>query len=150
MKKLILFALMSSLTVTAFSQTVNDVPIADIDAEYIQLIAGKWPLLSSKMTVNIDFGQPSQLLSNKHTVIKDKDGKKIVFNSMIEALNFMTKNGYEFVQAYVLQEGENSYCHYLMRRKDQSANVRGGSFSTENTQLQPDSSAADASTVVKN
>lgn len=144
MKKTISFVLTSLLAVTAFSQTVNDVPIADIDAEYIQLIAGKWPLLSSKTTVNIDFGQPAQLLSNKHTVIKDKDGKKVIFNSMIEALNFMTKNGYEFVQAYVMQEGDNSYCHYLMRRKNKNPKA-GGELSIEKHQLRPnlsDSSSA--------
>jgi hypothetical protein len=36
---------------------------------------------------------------------------------MIDALNFMTKNGYEFVQAYALVLSNQNVYHYLLRKK---------------------------------
>ncbi|QMU30429.1 hypothetical protein [Adhaeribacter radiodurans] len=50
--------------------------------------------------------------------IKDMKGKDIQFNYMVEALNFMTKNGYEFIQAYTSIEEEQSIYHYLLKKKN--------------------------------
>jgi len=36
---------------------------------------------------------------------------------MIDALNFMSKNEYEFVQAYALTVGNQNVYHYLMKKK---------------------------------
>lgn len=86
----------------ANSQTVNDVPIKDIDVEYVQIV-GTSRLLSTKLTIKIDFGQENKLFSSyKDTRVKDANGKNMISNSIIDALNFMTKNGYEFVQAYAI------------------------------------------------
>lgn len=99
------------------SQTVNNVPIKDLDVEYIQIV-GRQKFLSSKVNVEIDFGQDAPLFgSARHTIIKDKDGIKMVFNSMVLALNFMTKYGYEFVQAYTTHGEDSSTVYYLMRKK---------------------------------
>ena len=35
----------------------------------------------------------------------DKDGKEIKFNSMIDALNYLTQFGWRFAQAYVVPTG---------------------------------------------
>ena len=53
----------------------------------------------------------------QHGEIRDENDKAVEFNSMIDALNFMTANGYEFVQAYAFSvaSGPNVY-HYLMRK----------------------------------
>lgn len=103
--------------INAQSQTVNDVPLKNIDVEYVEIV-GTARVLSTKLTVQIDFGQENKLFSSdKDTRIKDVDGRNMIFNSMIDALNFMTKNGYEFVQAYaVLVSNQNVY-HYLLRKK---------------------------------
>jgi len=100
-------------------QTVNDIPIEDIDVKYIQIV-GTGRALSDKVNVKIDFGQDTKFFgSSKSLKILDKEGKKIKFNSMIDALNFMSKNGYEFVQAYAVNE-EYQEIHYLMRKKESS------------------------------
>lgn len=115
----IIFALFVCLNFSMIvkSQTVNNVPIKDLDVEYIQIV-GRQKFLSSKVNVEIDFGQDAPLFgSARHTIIKDKDGIKMVFNSMVLALNFMTKYGYEFVQAYTTHGEDSSTVYYLMRKR---------------------------------
>ena len=67
----------------------------------------------------IDFGQSTKLFGNnkKQFSILDKENKKVVFNSMIDALNFISKNGYEFVTAYTVTLGNQNVYHYLMNKK---------------------------------
>ena len=102
---------------TAYSQTVNEIPIKDIDVEYVQIV-GTSKLLSNKLTIEIDFGQENKLFSSdKDTRVRDANGKNMIFNSMIDALNFMTKNGYEFVHAYAITVGNQNVYHYLLRKK---------------------------------
>ena len=116
-KKILIFSILLLTGITTFSQTVNDIPVAQIDVEYIQIV-GTSRLFSNKVTVEIDFGQQSKFFSSgKETQIKDATGKLLKFNSMIDALNFMSSNGYTFVQAYVMViESQNVY-HYLMKKK---------------------------------
>ncbi|MBN8789756.1 MAG: hypothetical protein J0I84_21965 [Terrimonas sp.] len=103
---------------TAFSasaQTVNDIPIKDIDVEYIQIIGTSKPF-SKGVSIQIDFGQKTKFFSTgKETVLKDKDGKIMDFNSMIDALNFMAKNGFEFVNAFAIAVSNQNVYHYLMK-----------------------------------
>lgn len=110
--------LLVSLLISSFciSQTVNDVPLKDINAEYVQ-IKGVPVLLKNKLRILIDFGQFSRSLSTKDQVIVDAEGRRMQFNSMIEALNFMSANGYEFVQAYGVSINNNEIEHYYLLRK---------------------------------
>src|SRR5690625_2777076 len=116
MKNLITIALLY-LSFSINGQTVNDIPIKDIDTEYIQII-GTSRALSDKVNIEIDFGQDTKFFgSNKRKKIKYKDGKKIKFNSMVDALNFMSQNGFSFVQAYAFSEEKQNVHHYLMRKQ---------------------------------
>lgn len=110
----IIVALFLSQTVNA--QTVNDIPLKDIDVEYVQIV-GTAKLMSNKVTIGLEFGQLDKVWSSKDTQIKDEHGNKLVFNSMIDALNFMSKHGYEFVQAYAFTVGNQNVYHYLMRKE---------------------------------
>lgn len=118
MKKILFFALLGLFfSLKANSQTVNDIPIKDIDVEYVQIV-GTSRILSNKLTIEIDFGQENKLFSSdKDTRVKDINGKNMIFNSMIDALNFMTKNGYEFVQAYAITVSNQNVYYYLLRKK---------------------------------
>lgn len=113
---LLTFVLTLSSFAYSFSQTVNDIPIKDIDVEYIQIV-GTAKLMSNKVSIQIDFGQENSYWSNKDAIVKDETGKKVEFNSMIDALNFMSKNGYKFVQAYTITVGNQNVYHYLMKKK---------------------------------
>lgn len=118
MKKVLLYiALGLAYAFNAKSQTVNNIPIKDIDVEYVQIV-GTSRILSNKLTIEIDFGQENKLFSSdKDTRVKDVNGKNMIFNSMIDALNFMTKNGYEFVQAYAITVSNQNVYYYLLRKK---------------------------------
>lgn len=117
MKNLILFGLILISTFELKAQTVNDIPIKDIDVEYVQIV-GTSKLFSTKLTIQIDFGQRTKFFSSgKETIVKDEEGKALDFNSMIDALNFMSKNGFEFVNAYVISIGNQNVYHYLLRNK---------------------------------
>jgi hypothetical protein len=116
MKKILLIVITSFFYLSAHAQSVNDVPLKDIDVEYVQIV-GTSKLLSNKVMIEIDFGQHNKIFQTKDTVLKDKDGRPMVLNSMVDALNFMVENGYEFVQAYAFAAGNQSVYHYLLKRK---------------------------------
>ena len=116
MKKIILLCLLVLTSIILNAQTVNDIPIKDIDVDYV-LIVGTAKFLSSKILVEIDFGQKTVFFSNKETIIKDEQGKALEFNSMIDALNFMSKNGFEFVNSYVVTVSNQNVYHYLLKNK---------------------------------
>jgi hypothetical protein len=116
MKKLIVIALLLSGTYS-FGQTINDVHIKDIDVEFVQIV-GTGRVFTRKVTVNIDFGQEKNLWNDKADDLRDENGKKIEFNSMVDALNFMTKNGYTFVDSHALAlGGQNSFYFLLQKNK---------------------------------
>ena len=118
MKKLIFIALLSGLfCLSAYSQViVNDVDINKEDIKYCQLLAeGK--LLSKKVSIIVDYGQLQKLLGKKQ-VIKDASGKKMELHSVIDALNFMDKNGWEYVNSYAITTGGDNVYHYLLKKRD--------------------------------
>lgn len=102
---------------TLFSQTVNEIPIREIDVAYIQIV-GKSNITRTKVSVEIDFGQENNYFSNKDSRIVDENGKNVIFNSMIDALNFFNKNGYNYVDAYTVTVGSSNVYHYLMKKRD--------------------------------
>jgi hypothetical protein len=120
MKRILVLIAAIFISLCVNAQTVNGIPINDIDVEYVQIV-GSSLILSNKLAIEIDFGQENKLFSaGKNTRIKDANGKDMIFNSMIDALNFMTKNGYEFVQAFVVTESSRNVYHYLLRKKKTS------------------------------
>jgi hypothetical protein len=118
MKKtmLVLISALSSF-LPSVAQTVNGVLISEFDAEYIQIRAYE-KLLNSVVTLEIDFGQLDVALDKKDTELRDERGKAMEFNSVMAALNYLNKQGYELMQVYVLTTSSGSSCYYLMRRKN--------------------------------
>jgi len=99
------------------AQTVNGVDIAELNADYIQIV-GTSKLLSTKINVRLVFGQETKFFSGKKvTDIIDENGKRVSFNSMIDALNFMSKHGYEYKDAYVLTVSNQNVYHYIMQKR---------------------------------
>jgi len=117
MKQSILFFIFLFTANTLVAQTVNDVPLKDIPAKYVQIV-GQGKMFSNKLTIQLDFGQKDNMWSSKEHNLKDKDGNMLEFNSMIDALNFMNANGYEFETAYTLTDNNGkSIYHFLMKKK---------------------------------
>lgn len=72
-------------------------------------------LLSTKVTITVDYGQERKFFADNR--YRDEQGKVQSFNSVVDALNFQNSQGWEFVNAYaILVNGVNVY-HYLMKRR---------------------------------
>lgn len=115
-----LFLSVTFILVTTFltAQTVNDVPIKDIDVEYVQIV-GTQKVIGNKVIIQIDFGQETKYFKQwNQTMLKDEEGKQVNFNSMIDALNFMSANGYDFKDAYTITIGNQNVYHYLLQKRD--------------------------------
>lgn len=63
--------------------------------------------------VLFDFGQKTEAWA--YNWLTDAEGHKLVFGSVVEALNYMVSRGWEFVQAYV-SGNEHQTTHFLLRR----------------------------------
>ena len=101
------------------AQTVNDKPLREIDAEYLEIFA-KSKSFSSVINIHVDFGQKTKFFTlDKQTILKDENGEALEFNSMIDALNFMSKHGFEYLDMYVNTVGKESINHYLLKNKKQ-------------------------------
>jgi hypothetical protein len=115
MKKILILSLVG-LASYSMAQTVNDIPIKDIDVDYVQII-GTGRSLSTKVDIEIDFGQETKSISFKNgTSIKDEKGKNIKFNSMMDALNFMSSNGYSFQFAYTTNDEKDKAVYYILKK----------------------------------
>jgi hypothetical protein len=108
MKKLILISAMIFICAYTMAQSNTTRYI------YCELI-GVSKMLSSKIIVTIDFGQYDKFFVDKR--LKDETGKPIEFNSMIDAMNFMGDDGWEFVQAFVVSSGQSSYVYHWILKK---------------------------------
>jgi hypothetical protein len=96
---------------------VNRVDINGMDNEFIQIIGYQKGWLSSKITINIDYGQKSSYFGRRDQVIADNMGHPVIFHSMIDALNYLTKRGWEFIDNYPMSSSQGTAYHYLLKRK---------------------------------
>jgi hypothetical protein len=118
MKKTILTALAAiAIAFSSNAQTINDVPVSELNVPYIS-ISVRPKIMSTKVNVTLDAGQASKIFTNQQELkIKDKDGNVIIFNSTIDAVNFLAYNGYKIVSAYVEVVGESSITYIIMEKK---------------------------------
>ncbi len=95
---------------------VNDVDINNEDIEFCELRVTAKLLSPTKVKVYVDYGQK---WSMKRQNIMTEGKGVVAFNSSVEALNFMNKNGWDYVEQTVTtsSDGQTTY-KYLMRRAD--------------------------------
>ncbi|MEO6524810.1 MAG: hypothetical protein ABIN91_24200 [Mucilaginibacter sp.] len=110
MKKILFILLFSP--VLSFAQEVDTVKVKSHDVYCIMNVAPK--LTGSKVEVSVDFGQETKLFVQR---LKDENGNKIEFNSIVGALNYMARKGWMFANSYVLGAPGTSTVYYVMRRK---------------------------------
>ena len=81
---------------------------------------------AGKGAVEIDNGEVATGWFTKTQVLEDANGKAIKFKSPIDALNYMSINGWELVNTYTTDLTQTlatpiQYLHYVIRRKEQTA-----------------------------
>lgn len=90
--------------------------------QYCELLAFS-KLLSRKVTVQMDFGQQIKFFSTKNTRILDNSDKPRVFNSVMDALNYMGIRGWVLVNAFPVTVGNQNIYHYVMKRNSTAAEL---------------------------
>ena len=69
---------------------------------FCELVSYTNGIFTNKVTVDIDFGQQTKFWSRDRALI-DEAGRDIVFNSILDAANYMGERGWVFKQAYIIQ-----------------------------------------------
>lgn len=83
---------------------------------YAELV-GQSGFFSKTLTINIDFGQETDFWNQwNQKLLVDENGKEIKFNSMVDAMNYMGKFGWEFEQAYTVTVDKTNVYHWLMSK----------------------------------
>lgn len=84
---------------------------------YAELLGFQKGLFSNKVTIRVDLGQSVSYWKQNDMKLVDQNGKDVVFNSMVDGMNYMSERGWEFVQAYVVTEGNQNVYHWLMTKE---------------------------------
>ena len=117
MKNLILIFSLILMSPLVHSQvSVEGVDINELEAvKYVQMLGYNKSLFGQKIIVTIDYGQKFNAF--KSQLIKDKNDNNLVFNSMVDALNFMEENGWEYVNNTEYSTGSSNVSHFLLKRQ---------------------------------
>ena len=108
MKKNIILAIVLLVSVHSISQTDT----TRIE-QYCEVIATP-RLLSNKVTLEVNYGEEKSYW--RDTRLKCDDGKLKKFNTIIDALNYMGKGGWTFVNAYPVKIGDTEIYHYGFKK----------------------------------
>ena len=109
MKKLVII---SSILVSAIvSNAQTDTSRIE---QYCQVIATPG-LLSNKVTIDIDFGEEKSFW--RESRVKTSDGKIKKFNTIIDAMNYMGRNGWIFINAFPVRMGETEIYHFAFKKQ---------------------------------
>ncbi len=125
MRKSIIILFLIFISIPAWSQ--DTIPDRKIYYEYCELV-GKPKAFSSKIAVSADFGDERGWLSNAK-MRDEATGKIKSFNSMIDALNFMSSYGWEFVHAYVTPQVSSegavgNETHWILKRELEETDIQ--------------------------
>lgn len=110
MKKL-LFLLMF---LPALAMAQKDTSHSAAKYKYCRLIeTGK--IIGKGVNIYVDYGDTTMLSGNP----KDALGKKIKFDTILSALNYMGEQGWDLVNSFIIRNPNNVGYegHYLMKRK---------------------------------
>ena len=91
------------------AQRVYEGQIKDTDAvqrEVYAQIRVRPRFLSNKVSIRLDYGQERNFWGGDTRIRDENTGKVKKFNSAVDALNYMSLQGWEFVFAYTLPLGD--------------------------------------------
>ncbi len=109
MKKAVIIAVVLMSSIVSFAQTDT----SKVE-QYCQVIATP-KLLSNRVTIDIDFGEEKSFW--RDTRLKTDGGKIRKFNTIIDALNYMGKEGWIFINAFPVRMGETEIYHFAFKKQ---------------------------------
>ncbi len=108
MKKIIIVLLITFTTIKLFSQ--SDTTKVE---QYCEVVATPRSF-SNKVTIDINYGEERSLWRDSR--LKNDEGKLKKFNSVIDALNYMGKDGWLFVNAFPDNVANDKIYHYVFKK----------------------------------
>jgi hypothetical protein len=86
--------------------------------QYCEVVATS-RMFSKKVTIDIDYGEARSIWKDNR--LKDEDGNLKKFNTTIDALNYLGKQGWKLVNAFPMSEGSTtnsvSIYHFYFKRE---------------------------------
>ena len=108
---------MKKVFIIVFALSASFASLAQTDTtkieQYCQIVATP-RLLSNKVTIDIDFGEEKSFWSENR--LKTLDGKLKKFNTVIDALNFMGREGWSFINAFPVSNGNIELYHFAFKK----------------------------------
>jgi len=111
MKYFIIITILSFSSFQSFAQKEKDTTKVE---QYSEIIATP-RLLSNKVTIAIDYGEERSIWRDNR--LKEDDGRLKKFNTTIDALNYMGREGWTLVNAFPVFVGANSQVYHYVFRK---------------------------------
>lgn len=101
----------------------SEIPIEHFDPpeyegvqwEYCELVGSTWITGITKITIELDCGNKEAAFDDMR--MRDKNGKLLKFQTMVEALNYFGTQGWEVIDAYPVSTGSQLVYHYLIKRE---------------------------------
>lgn len=109
MKKLLIISMVLLSSIVSNAQTDT----SKVE-QYCQLIATP-RLLSNKVTIDIDYGDEKGFWQDNR--LKTDDGKIKKFNTIIDAMNYMGRDGWIFINTYPVRMGETEIYHFAFKKQ---------------------------------
>ena len=103
--------------------------------KYFCEIKGTEKVLSNGLKIVFDFGESSVYsawtgLKSKQKLV-DENGEEIKFNSMVDAANYMSEKGWNFLQAYTSVYAKNVIQHWIFYKEADSQEEAGKGIMTK-------------------
>ena len=99
------------------SYYINGFPLDSIQTEYIEAEICK-VTFSTKVFLDIDYGQESKILYIKYNRVADTKGNYIEFKSNMNALNYLNMIGYELIETdYIRMKDDDIRVKYMLKKK---------------------------------
>jgi hypothetical protein len=120
MKKVLIAAIVFCISFAAKAQndtavfpTAIETANRELVEQYCQVIATP-RLLSNRVTIDLDFGEVKSIWRDNR--LKNEEGKITKFNTVIDALNYMGRQGWIFINAYPVVYGATTVYHFAFRK----------------------------------
>ena len=83
--------------------------------QYCEVVATS-RFLSNKVTIDVDYGDERSFWKDHR--LRDDDGKLKKFNTVIDAINFLGRNGWRLVNAFPVSMGNTpAVYHYVFKKE---------------------------------
>jgi hypothetical protein len=83
--------------------------------QYCEVVAtGK--LLSNKVTIDIDYGEERSIWKDHR--LRNDEGKLKKFNSVMDAINYLGKDGWKLVNAFPVSSGNGPMVYHYVFKKE--------------------------------